>query len=137
MRFPELLADLPDNVCRLLRIDTTSQVVMINHERVSHIFERRSFQDAATIIGVLARGAFDPLYCGREVAEARFFFIVESLPADLTHCVRLVLKHGAASTSASKHDEIWVTTAYVVNNSTLFRMLRSNRFVMYQTTRGR
>lgn len=136
MRYPELLADLPDEVCRLLDIATTSRIVMIAHDTVSHIFERRSFDDAATIIRVLARRAFHPVYCGREVAKPRSFFVVELPPAETEHWVRIVLKYVMATTSASRHDEIWVSTAHIVEDSTLFHMLRGNRFVMYKT-RGR
>lgn len=85
MRYPELLADLPEDVCRLLHIDTRSRVVMIELETVSHIFERRSFQDAVAIVGVLAREAFNPVYCGTEIARPRAFFIIESLPFDSEH----------------------------------------------------
>jgi hypothetical protein len=137
VRYPELLADLPDDVCRLLRIDTTSRAVMIDHATVSHIFERRSFRDAAKIVGVLARGTFNPVYCGREVAKSRSFFIVELPLSESQELVRIVLKHVTASTSASTHDEIWVTTAHSVEDSTLSHMLTGTRFVMYRTTRGR
>ena len=137
MRHPELLADLPDDVCRLLQIDTTSRVVMIEHDTVSHIFERRSFDDAAMIVGVFARRAFNPVYCGRKAINPRSFFIVELPPPGSQHFVRIVLKHVTASTSTSRHDEIWVTTAHMVEDLTLFRMLRGTRFVMYRTMRDR
>lgn len=137
MRHPELLADLPDEVCRLLDIDTTERVVMIEHETVSHIFERRLFHDAASIVRVLARGAFNPVCCGKEVNNPRSFFIVELPPPETEHWVRIVLKHVTATTSASMHDEIWVITAHLVRDSTLNHMMTANRFVMYRTTRDR
>ena len=112
-------------------------MVMIDHLTVSHIFERRSFRDAANIVGVLARGVFNPVYCGREVDRPRSFFIAEPPSSQSEKLVRIVLKHVAASTSASKHDEIWVTTAHMVEDSTLLRMLRGTRFVMYRIARDR
>src|SRR5579872_6261481 len=117
----------------MLRIDTRSRVVMIEHATVTHIFERRSFQDAVVIVGVLARRTFNPLYCGRDLRNPRSFFVVESPPVQSRHGVRIVLKHVDASTSASKHDEIWVSTAHIVEDSTLFQMLRGHRFVIYRT----
>lgn len=110
---------------------------MIEHDTVSHIFERRPFDDAAIIVAVLARRAFNPMYCGREVANPRSFFVVELPPPETEHWIRIVLKHVTAATSASKHDEIWVVTAHLVRDSTLNHMLTANRFVMYRTTRGR
>jgi hypothetical protein len=137
VRHIELLAEVPDHVCRLLRIDTTSRVVMINQETVSHIFTQRSFRDAAMIVGLLARQELNPVICGRDHVYPRSFFIME-LPFVGAHdWIKIILKRVAAATSASKHDEIWVVTAHLVGNSTLFQMLKSSRFVMHRTTRGR
>jgi hypothetical protein len=66
VRNPERLGELPDDVCRLLGINTTTRVVMIAPATVAHIFERRSFNDAAIIVDFLARRAFNPIYCARE-----------------------------------------------------------------------
>jgi hypothetical protein len=137
VRHIELLAEVPDDVCRLLRIDATSRVVMINRGTVSHIFEQRSFHDAAMIVGVLARRNLNPVYCGRDLLYPRSFFTVESPIAGVDDWVRIVLKHVTPATSASRHVEIWVATAHRVIDSTLNRMLTGNRFVMYRTTRGR
>ena len=137
MRHVELLAEVPDDVCRLLRIDTTSRVVMIHQEMVSHIFERRSFHDAAVIVGLLARQEFKPLLCGRDRVYPRTFFIIEPPFVGARDWVRIILKQVSAASSASRHDEIWVATAHLVGNSTLFQMLKSSRFVMHRTTSGR
>jgi hypothetical protein len=136
VRHVELLAEVPDDVCRLLQIDTTARVVMIHQDIVSHIFERRSFYDAAMIAWVLARGTFAPVYCGRDVVDPRLFFVAELPLAGRDKWVRIVLKHLSAKHSASSHDEIWVVTAHLVKDSTLNRMLRGSRFIIYKTTRG-
>ena len=137
MRHVEVLAEVPDDVCRLLRIDTTSRVVMIHQETVSHIFERRSFHDAAMIVSVLAREEFNPLYCGRDSDYPSTFFIMELPFVGAPDLVNIILKRVSAAASASRHDEIWVPTAYLVGDSTLNHMLTSSRFGMYRTTRGR
>lgn len=137
MRHVEILAEVPDDVCRLLRIDTTSRVVMINPATVSHIFAQRSFRDAAIIVGLLARQELNPVICGRDQVYPRSFFIMELPFVGAREWVRIILKRVSAATSASKHDEIWVVTAHLVGNSTLFQMLKSSRFVMHRTTRGR
>ena len=124
-------------MCRLLDIDTTDRAVMINLLTVTHIFERRPFRDAANIVSLLTRGEFNPEYCGKEVANPRSFFFAELLSSQSEKFVRVVLKYVSARTSASKHDEIWVTTAHMVEDSTLLQMLRGTRFVVYRTTRGR
>ena len=110
---------------------------MIRQDVVSHIFERRSFHDAAMIVGLLARREFSPVICGRDHAYPHSFFMMELPFADARDWVRIILKHVSAATSASRHDEIWVATAHLVGNSTLFQMLKSNRFVMHRTTSGR
>jgi hypothetical protein len=137
VRHVELLAEVPDDVCRLLRIDTTERVVMIDQGTVSHIFERRSFDDAAMIIGFLARRAFNPVYCGRHLAYPRSFFVMELPFEGAGDWVGIILKHVSAATSASGRDEIWVVTARLVGNSTLKQMLKSNMFVVHRTTRDR
>jgi hypothetical protein len=137
VRHVELLAEVPDDVCRLLEIDTTSRLAMIHQETVAHIFERRSFHDAAMVVGVLARKHFYPIYCGRDLAYPRTFFIVEASNGGSADWVRIVLKPVMAATSASRHDEMWVVTGHRVEDSTLNHMLIGNRFVMYRTTRGR
>ena len=105
---------------------------MINHETVAHIFHQRSFDDAATIVGMLARREFDPVYCGRDLKDPRLFFVIESLLVRVEVWVRILLKLVGASTSASRHDEIWVATAHIVRDSTLNRMLRSGRFATHR-----
>jgi hypothetical protein len=137
MRHVELLAEVPSAVCRLLDIDTTSRVVMINRETVSHIFERRSFEDAAMITGFLARRKFSPVICGRDRVDPRSFFMMELPFVGARDWIRTILKYVSAATSASTHDEIWVATAHSVGDSTLFRLLKSRRFVMHRMTSGR
>jgi hypothetical protein len=137
VRHVELLAEVPDDVCRLLRIDTIGREVMIHRDTVDHIFERRSFYDAAMIVSVLAREEFNPLYCGKDFEYPRAFFMMELPFAGAPDLVNIILKHVSAATSESGHDEIWVPTAYLVGDSTLNQMLTSNRFVMYRTTSGR
>jgi hypothetical protein len=137
VRHIEILAEVPDNVCRLLRIDTTERAVMMSQGTVSHIFEQRSFHGAAMIVGVLARGDLNPVYCGRDLVYPRTFFIVEASGVGIDAWVKIVLKPVMAPSSASRHDEIWVVTAHRVVDSTLNRMLIGNRFVMYRTTRDR
>jgi len=137
VRYPELLADVPDDVCRLLDIDATSRVVMIELETVSHIFERRSFRDAATIVGFLARQEFHPVFCGRDRSYPRTFFIMELPFVGAREWIRIILKRVSATISASGRDEIWVATVHLVGNSTLFQMLKSRRFIMHRTTSGR
>jgi hypothetical protein len=137
VRHVEILAEVPEDVCRLLHIDTTSRAVMIHQEIVSHIFERRSFRDAAMLVGVLAREEFNPLYCGRDFAYPRSFFIMESPFVGARDQMMIILKRVSASASASRHDEIWVVTAVAVGDTTLHRMMRGNRFVIHRTTRDR
>jgi hypothetical protein len=137
VRHVEVLAEVPDDVCRLLRIDTTSRVVMIHQETVSHIFERRSFHDAAMIVSVLAREEFNPLYCGRDFDYPSAFFIMELPFVGAPDLVNIILKRVSAAASASRHDEIWVVTAVSVGDTTLSRMMRGNRFVIHRTTRDR
>jgi hypothetical protein len=120
----ELLAEVPDDVCRLLLVDTANRVAMIDRVTVSHIFDRRSFHDAALIVGMLARQAFNPVYCARDNSDSRSFFIAEPPFAGSAKWVSVVLKHVTARTSATGHDEIRVVTAHLVENSTLNRMLR-------------
>jgi hypothetical protein len=133
VRHAEILAEVPDDVCRLLRIDTTERAVMIDQETVSHIFVRRSFHDAAMVIGALAREKFNPGYCGRHLGYPRTFFIMELPFVGAPDWVTIILKHVSAATSASRHDEIWVVTSHLVGHSTLNQMLKSSRFVMHGT----
>lgn len=123
MRRPELLAELPDDVCRLLDIDTDTRRVMIELATVTHIFQRRSFVDATTIMRVLARRRFDPLYCGRLLTDKRLFFIVERTADHDRVVIAFKFLRGT--------DEIWVSTGYLVGYSTLRAMLRAPRFVIY------
>jgi hypothetical protein len=132
VRHVEVLADVPDEVCRLLRIDTTSRVVMIHRETVSHIFERRSFLDAALIVGALARQEFRPMYCGRDLLDPRTFFIMELPFTGARNWVAIILKYVSVATSASGHDEIWVVTGRLVGISTLNEMLEGGRFVLHR-----
>jgi hypothetical protein len=120
----------------MLRINTTTRVVMIVPETVAHIFERRSFSEAVVIMVVLARNHFDPLYCGLLLNNERLFFVVEQLPrAD--HRAVIGLKLVGSITSLSGSDEVWVSTGYVVNDYTLRRVLSSGRFAVLQRTRDR
>ena len=135
MRNPELLGRLPDDVCRLLDVNTTTRVVMIELATVAHIFERRSFSDATVIMKVLARRVFDPLYCGRLVADKRLFFIVERSRSQERAVIAFKFVHSTESESGA--DEIWVSTGYTVGDSTLREMLSASRFVMQQRTSDR
>jgi hypothetical protein len=132
VRNPERLGELPDDVCRLLRIDTASRMVMIDRDTITHIFDPRSFDDAAIIVGTLARRTFDPVYCGRDLADARLSFIMELPFPGAGDVVGIALKLVNALTSASRHHEIWIATAHLVGDSTLNRMLRSNRFAVHR-----
>lgn len=127
MRNPELLGELPDDVCRLLDIDTTTRTVMIEPATVAHIFERRSFNDATVIMEVLARRRFDPSYVGRLLVDKRLFFVVER---SRIHRAVIALKFVRSTESASRADEIWVSTGYVVSDSTLRRVLNASRFAV-------
>jgi hypothetical protein len=132
VRHPELLAGLPDDVCRPLAIDLAERTVMINHSTVAHIFHQRPFDDAAAIMDTLVRRRFDPIYYGRDLTDARSFFILEAPYPRARDLVRIVLKVVRASTSASGRDEIWIATANLVGDSTLNRMMIGNRFVIQQ-----
>jgi hypothetical protein len=130
VRDPELLGRLPDDVCRLLDLNTTTRVVMIELATVAHILERRSFSDATGIMEVLARRVFDPLYCGRLVTDKRLFFIVERSRSQERAMIAFKFVH--STESESRADEIWVSTGYAVGDSTLREMLSASRFVMQQ-----
>jgi hypothetical protein len=136
VRDPELLGELPDDVCRLLDLNTTARVVMIELATVAHIFERRSFNDATLIMEVLARRRFDPLYCGRVLTDKRVFFVMER-PRRTHSKAAIALKLVRSTDSESGADEIWVRTGYIVGNSTLRWMLTSNRFVVQDRMRDR
>lgn len=129
MRNPELLGELPDDVCRLLQIDTTRRVVMIEPATIAHIFHRRSFADATMIVNVLARRRFDPIYCGRNLDDDRLFFVVERIAKKRGRAL-IALKFVRSADSESGDDEVWVTTGYCVGDSTLRQMLEANRFVI-------
>lgn len=136
MRDPELLGELPDDVCRRLEIDTVRRVVMIEHATIAHIFHRRSFADATMIVNVLARRRFDPIYCGRQLHDARLFFVVERIAKQRRRAL-IALKFVRSAASESGDDEVWVTTGYIVGDSTLRQMLEANRFVMQFRTSDR
>jgi hypothetical protein len=135
VRDPELLGELPDDVCRLLDLNTTARVVMIELATVAHIFERRSFNDAAILMEVLARKKFDPLYCARLLTDKRLFFMVERSPGREKAVIALKLVRSGESESGT--DEIWVTTCYLVGDSTLRRVLSVSRFAVQRRTSDR
>jgi hypothetical protein len=120
----------------MLGINTTTRVVMIVQATIAHIFERRSFTEAMVIMNVLARRGFDPLYCGRQPHDERLFFVVERT-ARLDELALIALKHVRSTGSHSGVDEIWVSTGYIVRDSTLRDMLLTSRFAMQKRTRDR
>lgn len=132
MRNPEPLGELPADVCRLLQIDTTRRVVMIEHVTVTHIFERRSFDDAISVMNVLALRRFNPVFCGRQLDDARRFFVIERV--DNYRQAVIAFK---TTRSPKGRSRIWVTTGYMVGNSTLRQLFDSDRFSLQRTTRDR
>jgi hypothetical protein len=119
----QVVGSVHDRVLLLLQIATTARSVWLHPDVVHHIEQQREYGpgDAEFVLSSMARTILRPQLVGRESRDPRRANLVHFVSAESRHlCV--ALKFVAAAEARSAQDEIWVSTAFPMGNTSLTRL---------------
>lgn len=117
----QVVGALSEEVVQLLGITCSARSVWLHHHTVTDIYVGRGLttSDASFVMEHLSQTVLHPHYCGPDPSNARRVAVVREVEKGRFVCVPLKIVSAAAAESNT--DEIWVSTAYPLNERFLTR----------------